>query len=86
MFLKNVSQFVIISASPKHPQSVTGLVIANNRVRGVKNSINSNAKYEAYLILVFNKRHIPIINSIEEIINAKGKLSGLKKSMWNATK
>jgi hypothetical protein len=74
IFFQKVSQLVKIRASPKHPQSVTGFLIARIRVRGVKNPINKMAPQAAVFILIFRNRQIPIRNSAIESKKEKNRV------------
>ena len=59
-------------ASPKHPQSCTGFLIAKYSVRGVNTIIKPNASHAAILDLSLKISITPTVNSNAERINAKG--------------
>ena len=44
MFFENVCQLVSVKASPKHPQSDTGLLKAMYKVSGVMTNMNKSTK------------------------------------------
>jgi hypothetical protein len=74
-FLKNVSHGDSFSASPKHPQSSTGIHVALRNVRMVKKVIEIRAKIDIRRVRTLNINIKPIINSaphnhIENIILA----------------
>ena len=75
--MKKVSQFVKIIASPKHPQSETGLVIASINVNTVKNDIKITSIQVASLYLYPNNSEIPTRNSVEERRMASGRLKDM---------
>ena len=55
-FLPNVSQLVNINASPKHPQSVTGLSKANQKVKGVMTAITATTARGAMILRIPKNR------------------------------
>jgi hypothetical protein len=73
-------------ASPKHPQSDTGLVMARMRVSGVKSAMNNNTPQVPNFGLNPKRRDIPKINSADERRMESGNAMGFRKSMPNATK
>jgi hypothetical protein len=86
MFLKKVPQFDSLMASPKHPQSDTGLKIAITNVSGVKKAINRNAPQAAVLIFTPNKSSKPISSSAAQAATERYRAKGFKKSKLNAIK
>src|SRR6056297_1911870 len=72
-FFQNVSQFVIIIASPKQPQSDTGLKIARNKVRMVKKLINKRVTQAVIFRFVAKSKENPRTNSnvLNKIANGK---------------
>ena len=62
-FLKKVCHGVSFSASPKQPQSSTGISVALSNVSAVKNSIDSTAKIEIRRMRTLNSSMHPIISS-----------------------
>jgi hypothetical protein len=62
-FLKKVSHGESFSASPKQPQSSTGIHVALRKVRIVKKVIDSRAKIEISRVLTLKISIRPIINS-----------------------
>ena len=64
IFLRNVSQLLITSASPKHPQSDTGFLSAINKVSGVKILIKIKAPIYAHFMRILKTIQNPIMNSI----------------------
>ena len=63
-FFQNVAQLDIIYASPKHPQSATGLNTAIHSVRGNMTHINARLKIALPLLKHPKARHTPMKNSI----------------------
>src|SRR5574344_2474125 len=63
MFLMKVCMLVRCMASPKHPQSFTGLHITNHKVMRVIIAINGDVIFEISLRLIANSRNIPKQNS-----------------------
>ncbi len=61
--MTKVSHGVSFSASPKHPQSSTGMSVALNSVSSVKKTIDSTAKIEISRIRTLNSSMQPIISS-----------------------
>lgn len=66
MFLMNVSQFVSFIASPKHPQSLTGLAMAIHKVITVIMLMNTNIILETICLLIAKSMNTPKQNSSEE--------------------
>ena len=62
-FLAKVSHGESFSASPKQPQSSTGITVALSRVRAVKKSMESTAKIEIRRIRTLKRSIQPIIIS-----------------------
>ena len=75
-----------MKASPKHPQSLTGLVIAKTRVSGVKMTMKSKAPHAAHFVLIFRKRQMPTVNSKRDSKKEKDKAAGFKMLKWKALK
>lgn len=86
IFFQKVSQFVSISASPKHPQSETGLFIAKTNVSGVKNNINKNAIQIENFLNTPTISDKPITNSTVDKSIARTKDIGTKNSSPKALK
>ena len=63
MFLANVSAFVSFRASPKQPQSLTGLAITIHAVMNVITAITNSKTLEVSLLLMANNKNIPMENS-----------------------
>jgi hypothetical protein len=61
-FLRKVCQLVSLMASPKHPQSDTGLVESKNQGKESKKRHKKKTAQEAIFILSPSSRAIPIIN------------------------
>ena len=73
--MANVSHGESFSASPKHPQSSTGMIVALSSVSSVKKTIDSTAKIEISRMRTLNSSMQPIISSaphsqIEKVIAA----------------
>ena len=85
-FFQNVSQLVSTHASPKHPQSVTGFLMASINVSGVNTAINSKAPQAAHLVLMLRKRHIPIKNSANDSTKEKNNAEKFIQPMPKALK
>ena len=87
-FLINVSQLVSTQASPKHPQSDTGLKIARYNVNGVIKLININANVEATVLRTPKNKKIPIENSMADnaIPPNNGKNEGNQEAIPNAAR
>ena len=85
-FFQNVSQLVSTTASPKHPQSVTGLLMARTSVSGVNTAMNSSAPHAAHFVFTLRKRHKPIMNSASDSTNEKNSAVPSIHPMWNALK
>ena len=62
-FFQNVCQLVNTSASPKHPQSLTGSATASHSVSGVITSITSNTSRDTSRRRMANIRQMPNTNS-----------------------
>ena len=65
-FFQKVCQLVSTSASPKHPQSVTGSSIASQSVSSVITIISTTRIFETSLRLMANNRQMPSRNSVAE--------------------
>ena len=65
-FFQKVCQLVSTSASPKHPQSVTGSSIASQSVSSVISVISTTRIFETSLRLMANNRQMPNRNSVAE--------------------
>lgn len=85
-FFPKVSQLVNTHASPKQPQSETGLKSARYKVNGVMKIIRINAKVEATDLLTPKNRKIPTENSIADRIIPpnNGKKEGNQEAIPNA--
>ena len=73
--MKKVCHGVSFSASPKQPQSSTGITVALSSVRSVKKSIDAKAKIEIRRMRTLKSSMQPIISSaphsqIEKVIEA----------------
>ena len=86
IFFRNVCQLVIIIASPKQPQSVTGLKMASINVRIVKNDMKSKTAQAVKFFFVEKINENPIINSNELNNMANEKAVGSRNSNPNALK
>ena len=74
-FFRKVSQGVSFSASPKQPQSSTGMTVALRKVSTVKKVIDASAKIEIRRMRTLKSSMQPIISSaphsqIEKVIEA----------------
>lgn len=85
-FLPKVCQLVRIHASPKQPQSATGLNSAKKSVKGVNTLIMMSAKEVAVILRTPKKRNIPIQNSMDDktTANNKGTKEGINPPIPNA--
>ncbi len=79
-FLKKVCHGVSFSASPKQPQSSTGISVALSNVSAVKNSIDSTAKIEIRRMRTLNSSMHPIISSAPHNQIEKAMLAGCSDS------
>lgn len=61
--MKKVCHGVSLTASPKHPQSSTGMSVALSRVSTVKNDIDNKAKIEISRMRTLKSNMQPIISS-----------------------
>ena len=77
-FLKNVCQLVITKASPKQPQSVTGLYKAMYKVSGVITSIKSMASMDVRRNLILKSKFRPITSSSTGSATPSGSARKLK--------
>ena len=85
-FFQKVCQFVITIASPKHPQSVTGLVSARMRVKGVKINMKTRLPHAPHLIRSLKKREMPTKNSARIRMMDRGRAELFRKVRLNAVK
>jgi hypothetical protein len=72
MFLSSVSPFDRTTASPKHPQSDTGLYIKIYTVNNVITDMNVNVSLATGPLLMPNNRYTPMTNSAIASIMALG--------------
>lgn len=88
IFFAKVSQLVNTQASPKQPQSDTGLNSAKYKVNGVITTISIKAKADANDLLTPKSKNIPTENSIPDNIIPpnKGKKEGIHEESPNAAK
>jgi len=86
MFLTRVCVLVSFTASPKHPQSLTGLAMATHRVTMVMPAINSSDSSDTRRRRMANRMKMPSENSnADKIIDrAKVTVSGTTETMPNA--
>ena len=68
------------SASPKHPQSSTGISVALSSVSSVKKIIETNAKIEIRRMRTLNSSMHPIISSAPHNQIEKAMLAGCSDS------
>ena len=78
MFFQNVCQLVKTHASPKQPQSDTGLAKARYRVSGVIKIISNKANHVAVVFRMPKNKKIPTENSMADktIPASNGKKAG----------
>jgi hypothetical protein len=80
-FFTNVAKGDNLIASPKHPQSSTGIHVALKNVRIVKNVIDTNAKIDTRRMRTLNSNIKPIIISAPHSHIEKGIAAGENHSM-----
>ena len=76
--MKNVSQGESLIASPKQPQSSTGMNVALKKVRIVKKSIDTRAKIDTSRIRTLQSSMQPIIISAPHSQIEKTMLAGIR--------
>ena len=65
-FFQNVCQLVSTTASPKHPQSLTGLATASHSVSGVITSMTNSTSLDTSRLRMANIRQMPSTNSMAD--------------------
>jgi hypothetical protein len=79
MFFQNVCQFVRMIASPKQPQSDTGLLIASFKVMIVNPDMKTNNIQLVILILIPRSKFNPVTSSTVHSSIVSIRLKGLRK-------
>ena len=79
--MRKVSHGVRRMASPKQPQSSTGMTVALSSVSTVKKSIEARAKIEMRRMRTLKSSMQPIINSAPHSQMEKAMLAGWRNSM-----
>ena len=78
--MANVCHGVSLSASPKQPQSSTGIHVALRNVSSVKNAIDTSAKIDTSRIRTLHSSMHPIISSAPQSQIEKGMLPARRNS------